>query len=436
MLRADVVVGGLLGDEGKGKYVGGRCHGYDAVMRVNASTNAGHCVSDGTNSYVTRQLPSVFFPNKTLLIIAPGALLNPVALAEEVRGRPDIAELAGKLKIASSVSLVIRPYLEKGQGGMSNVIGSTHQGTGPSAVARAARHSLHLYDLRAVADGDEAAAEEVLNKLARTCVETLPLRFSSGSDELHRYCVEVLDELVASFEDVRSLVGDPCVDFNSFVLDELHQGHKRILVEGCNGLLLDNLHGAHPHVTSTSTNSGALICGANLSPKSIDQIIVVIAAYSTCLGKRPFPTEMAETDAAHFFANCNEIDVAQHNRRRIGWIDLPALRKALSGSQGAVLHLNKLDVLSGLERIKICDSYQIDGRSCQVLPDDPWLYRRAEPHYLEVDGWAQPLAEARSPADLPANARSYVELVADLLPNDIVSLGVGPRNADFIELDR
>ncbi len=435
MLRADVVVGGLLGDEGKGKFVGGCCHRYDAVMRVNASTNAGHCVSDGINSYVTRQLPSVFFPERTLLIVAPGALLNLVALMEEVRGRPDKAELTGKLKIASSVSLVIRPYIEKGQGGMSTIIGSTHQGTGPSAVARAARHSLHLYDVRAVADGDEVVREEVLEKLARTCVETQPQRFESGSAELRSYCIDVLDELVGSLEEVRALVGEVCVDFNSFVIEQLHQGDKRVLIEGCNGLLLDNLHGAHPHTTSTSTNIGALICGANLSPKSIDRIIVVIAAYSTCLGKRPFPTEMPETEAAHFFANCNEIDVAQHNRRRIGWIDLPALRKALSGSQGAELHLNKLDVLSGLERIKVCDHYLIDGHSYPILPDDPWLYRRAKPHYIEVDGWTEPLAEARALTDLPANARGYVELVGSLLPNDIVSLGVGPRNADFIELE-
>ena len=138
MVKADVIVGGFFGDEGKGKVVGWLGHGYDAVLRVNASTNAGHCVSDGVHYHVTRQLPSVFFPKRTLLVVGPGALLNPVALEQEVRGRADREQLRGKLHIASSISLVIRPYIQKGQGFMSNFIGSTHQGTGPSAVARAA----------------------------------------------------------------------------------------------------------------------------------------------------------------------------------------------------------------------------------------------------------------------------------------------------------
>ncbi len=435
MFKADVIVGGFFGDEGKGKYVGAVGHDYDAVLRVNASTNAGHCVNDGETTHVTRQLPSVFFPRRTLLVIAPGALLNPVALREEVEGRPDHTELQGKLKVASSVSLVIRPYVEKGQGGHSNHIGSTHQGTGPSAVARAARHSLHLYDVQAVAEGGEAERAAVLQKLERTCVETTPLRFAAEprAAEHLRYYDEVLDELVAAYARVRELAGDICVDYSRVVID-LQDAGGRVLLEGCNGMLLDNLHGAHPHVTSAPTNLGAMICGANLSPAAVDRSIVVISSYATCLGKRPFPTEASEAEASHFFENCNEVDPAEHKRRRVGWLDLPGLRKALAGSRGAELHMNKLDVLSGLERIKVCTHYTVDGRRVDVLPDDPLQYARAEAVYEKVEGWSEELTGVRRFEDLPAAARRYVELVDGALPNRIASLGVGPANDDLITL--
>ncbi len=434
MLTADVIVGGFFGDEGKGKYVGGAGHDYDAVLRVNASTNAGHCVVSERYSLVTRQLPSVFFPARTQLVIAPGALVNPVALAEELTGRPDVEQLRGKLKVASSVALVIRPYREKGRGPLSKLIGSTHQGTGPTAVARAARHALRLYDLRAAASGDAEHVQRVREKLVRTCGETLPLRFVNDSPENEAYYDEVLAELVEAFKKIEQHAGDFCVDYNTFVT-QLHEGpDKRLLVEGCNGLLLDNLHGALPHVTSTSTNIGALICGANLSPKSIDRIIVIIAAYCTCLGRRPFPTEMSSEQAAHFFANCNEVDVAEHNRRRIGWFDLPAYRKSLSGCQGAELHMNKLDVLTGLEQIKICTHYLISGKRVDILPDDPILYAKAEPQYLDVDGWHQPLEQARTFSALPAAAQRYVQLLERELPNQIKSVGVGPKNDQVIQV--
>ncbi len=432
MLKADVIVGGFFGDEGKGKYVGAVGHGYDAVLRVNASTNAGHCVNDGETTHVTRQLPSVFYPGETLLVIAPGALLNPLALRDEVEGRPDVDGLQGKLKVASSVSLVIRPYIEKGQGFMSNHIGSTHQGTGPSAVARAARHSLHLYDVQAAAGGGEQR-DAVLQKLKRTCVETLPLRFAAEpeSEEHLRYYDEVLTELCAAYERVRELTGEFCVDYSRFIID-LQDGGGKVLVEGCNGMLLDNLHGALPHVTSAPTNIGAMICGANLSPAVVDRAIVVISSYATCLGKRPFPTECSDAEATHFFENCNEVDPAEHNRRRIGWIDLPGLRKALAGSRGAELHMNKLDVLSGLDKIKVCTHYLVDGQRLDVLPDDPLQYARAEAVYELVDGWSEQITKVRRFDDLPRAAQSYVQYMANALPNPIVSLGVGPANGEVI----
>lgn len=127
------------------------------------------------------------------------------------------------------------------------------------------------------------------------------------------------------------------------------------------------------------------------------------------------------------------MDPAEHNRRRVGWIDLPGLRKALAGSRGAVLHMNKLDVLSGLEQIKVCTHYRVDGQRVDVLPDDPWQYAWAEAVYERVDGWPEEITAVRDLHDLPAAARRYARLVEAALPCPIVSLGVGPANDDFLE---
>lgn len=436
MLKVDVIVGALWGDEGKGKLVGAIGRDYDAVLRVNASTNAGHCVNDGDRVHVTRQLPSVFFPQATLLVIGPGALLNLVALADEAEARPDPDHVRGKVRVASSVALVLRPYVEKGQGGMSRLIGSTHQGTGPTAVARAARHALHLHDVQAVARGEPGAAEEVHGKLVRTCVETSPDRFAEDSPDTAAYCHDVQAELVVAFRRLEQALGAFCVDYTSWLTD-LHATGRRALIEGCNGLLLDNLHGAQPNVTSASTNLGAMLCGANVSPASVDTAWVVAAAYATCLGKRPFPTEMPAAAAAHLRARCDEVDVAQHEPRRLGWLDVPALRKALAGCHGAVLHLNKLDALGGAagpSTIRICTRYRIGERAVDVMPDDPRLVRVAVPEYLDVPGWTESISEVRRFDALPAAAQQYVRQVQRLLPNEVVSVGIGPRNDDLVRV--
>jgi adenylosuccinate synthase len=426
--NVDVIVGAYFGDEGKGKLVGATGHGYDAVLRVNASTNATHKVCDGEHTWITRQLPSVFFPRATRLVLAPGALLNLPALAEELAARPDLDTLAGNLAVASSIALVLPPYIEKGQGGMSLVIGSTRQGTGPSAVARTARHALHLHDVEAVVAGAAGAREEALEKLARTVRETWPERPAPPSPA---YLDELLDEQVAAFRAVAALVGRFSVDYTRLLATRLSAA-RALLIEGCNGLLLDNLHGAHPHVTSTSTNVAAMLMGANLSPFWLRQAIVVTSAYANCLGKRPFPTEQSGAVAEHLHARCDERDVAAGELRRVGWLDVPGLRKALAGCAGAVLHLSKLDALSGLSELCVCTHLDVDGKLVEVLPDDPRAVRRARPVYLTLPGWSEPLGEARRFADLPAAARGYVLAVERLLGHRVVSLGVGPRNQDLI----
>lgn len=429
-LSVDIVVGALWGDEGKGKYVANVCQEYDAVLRVNASTNAGHCVDDGKNQYVTRQLPSYFHPKNTDLIVSPGALLNLPRLKEEIEERPDIKELRGRLKVASSISLVLDSYVMKTHGKQSQMIGSTHQGTGPSAVARCARHSLHLYDIEAALNGDSS----ILDKIAHTTRETLPGQFDEDNEENREFFQKILDDNIQAFQRIQDLIGPFCVDYTYYIGEDLRKKKKRVLIEGCNGLLLDNLHGAQPHTTSAPTNLGAMITGANFAPQEVENTVVVMAAYSTCLGKRPFPSEMSEEESSHFYKNCNETDVAEAIRRRLGWLDIPALRKALVGSANASLHLNKLDVFSGVSTIKVCARYEIDGSMYDYMPDDPRLIERAIPHYESLPGWTDSISGCQEFSELPQNAQSYVRRIEEWLGLKICSIGTGPKNADFIKV--
>jgi len=427
-LNVDVIVGALWGDEGKGKYVASICHHYDAILRVNASTNAGHCVDDGENHYITRQLPSCFFPENIDLVVAPGALLNLPKMMEEIEQRPDVAELRGKLKIASSLSLVLDPYILKCHGKQSQLIGSTHQGTGPSAVARCARHSLRLYDIEAAINGDSSIAD----KIAHTTRETLPGCFDEDSKENKSYFQKVLDANIAAFKRIEELIGPFCVDYTRYLAEDLRCHKKRVLIEGCNGLLLDNIHGALPHTTSAPTNLGAMICGANFAPQEVVNSIVVTAAYATCLGKRPFPTEMTKQEAQHFYDNCNETDCAEAIRRRLGWLDIPALRKALVGSANATLHINKLDVFSGLKSIKVCTHYMIEGQKVSYMPDNPHTLKHAEPYYEILPGWSESLSGTKKFSDLPKEAQLYIQKIEEWLGFKVTSLGTGPRNDDLI----
>jgi adenylosuccinate synthase len=338
------------------------------------------------------------------------------------------------VQVASSVALLIRPYVEKGQGGRSLQLGSTHQGTGPAAVARTARHALRLWDVQHAVAGDEAARAAVLGRIAETCRETQPDRFGRDAVADDRYHREVLEENLTAWRGLEEALGPFCVDYTRFLLEALRQGDRRVLLEGCNGLLLDYLHGALPHVTSASTGVSAMLSGANLAPADAGTVTVVMAAYATCLGKRPFPTEMPPALAAPLLTRCNEVDVAVGAPRRLGWLDLPALRKALAGCAGAVLHLNKLDALTGTSPLRICTHHRVDDQELAVMADDPDAVAQARPRYLELPGWTEDLRGARRWEDLPAAARAYVQAVAERLPCPIVSIGTGPANLDHVSL--
>lgn len=430
-MKVDVIVGGLYGDEGKGKIVSylGNANNYDYVFRVNASTNASHCVQlEGSdNIIVTKQLPSVFFNDDVKFVVGPGAVLNLKALKEEVYSRPD--DLMNKVSIASTICLLIEPYIEKTVGStISKSLGSTNQGTGVAVVARTRRHCLRLYDVSNCVNG-KLTVEDLVEKIIFTSNETDAVYFSKKEKS---YFSKIAEVLINEYKAIVEKIGEFSVDYTQF-LNTIPEDSK-ILIEGCNGIMLDNLHGLNPYTTSASTAVNALMNGANISPYHLNDTYIICTGYFCCLNKRPFLTEMEEEDAEKIYINNDEVDNAEGMKRRIGWFDLPTLKKALTGHEGAKLVINKLDIMKDLETVKICTEYRLsDGRIVEYMPDNLLELQGAEPVYREFDGWGD-ISRATCKEELPEALLKFLSYVEEETHFKIAFVGNGRGQNSLINM--
>ena len=431
-MKVDVIVGGLYGDEGKGKIVSylGEKNQYDYIFRVNASTNASHSVQldNSDNVIVTKQLPSVFFNEKIKFVVGPGAILNLEALKEEILQRPDIEIIKNKVSIASSICLLIKPYIEKNKkGAISAKLGSTNQGTGIAVVARTRRHCIRLYDVVNVING-EMTKEELMEKIKFSCNEIDKTLYADKTEEYYKAIVE---ELITNYKIIHDKIGNFTVDYTTF-LSEITDDAK-ILIEGCNGIMLDNLHGLNPYTTSSSTSINALLNGANLSPYYLNKSYIVCTGYFCCLNKRPFVTEMEPEEAKKIYKNNSEVDNAEGMLRRVGWFDMPTLKKALVGHKKSELIMNKLDIMKDLEEIKVCTNYVLpNGKRLSYMPDDVKILEKVKPEYITFKGWGD-LSNIRDYASLPKELKKFIEYVEKELKFNISYLGVGRKKCDLIK---
>ena len=360
-MKVDVIIGGLYGDEGKGKVVSNLGKKYDYIFRVNASTNASHTVvlEDG-NSFVTKQLPSVFRKNDIKFVVAPGAVLNINALRKELESRNDLKKIYNKVTVASSISLLINPYIDRNKNqNHSKKYGSTNQGTGNAIIARAARHSIKLMDVKNTIN-NTISFNELVSKIKESCNELDKFFYQDKKEE---YYISEAKGLINDYKEIEKLIGNFCKDYSEFLYNI--ESNANILIEGCNGIMLDNLHGLNPFTTSASTSINSLLNGANISPCYLHNMYVIITGYFCCLNKRPFLTEMDEKDAEKVYKYNSEVDDAESMKRRLGWFDLPTLRKSLIGHKNAKLILNKLDIMQDLEKVKVCD-YYLDDKNKKI----------------------------------------------------------------------
>ena len=418
-----VVVGSQWGDEGKGKIVDWLSERADIVVRFQGGHNAGHTlVIDGT-SYKLSLLPSGIVRPGKLSIIGNGVVLDPKALLDEIArlSAQGIAVGPDNLRVADNACLILSVHREldvmREAASAAHRIGTTGRGIGPAYEDKVGRRAIRLRDL---------AERAVLpDKVERLLAHHNALRRGLGAPTVSADAI--LSELDA--------VADHVLPFAATVWRELAEADRlgrRILFEGAQGTLLDVDHGTYPYVTSSNTVAGQAAAGSGVGPRLLGYTLGITKAYTTRVGEGPFPTEQANEIGEELGARGQEFGTVTGRKRRCGWFDAVLVRQAVLTGGIDGLALTKLDVLDGLDPIRVCVRYRLDGEEIDHLPASVSAQRRVEPVYETIEGWKGSTRGARSWADLPAQAVKYVRYVEELVGAPVSMLSTSPERDDTI----
>jgi adenylosuccinate synthase len=422
-MPATVIVGLQWGDEGKGKTTDFLAEQVAMVVRYQGGDNAGHTVVSGDEVFKLHLVPSgVLYPHITS-VIGSGVVVNPATLISEIDMLAARGIDPGKVRV-STAAHVIMPYhvaldraMEARLG--DGKVGTTGRGIGPAYADRAWRVGLRMEDLL---DGSL-----VRSKLAGILPDkNLLLSTSDGARTFG--ADELVEQAVAWGERLRPHIADA----TWLVQDALRRG-DHVLLEGAQGTLLDLDHGSYPFVTSSNPVAGGACTGGGIGPLQVDEVIGVMKAYSTRVGSGPYPTELLDDTGRGIAERGHEVGTTTGRPRRVGWFDAVPLRYAVAVNSVSSIMLNKLDILSGLDPIRLCVAYEIDGRRVEAWPSSATVLARATPIYEEFPGWSQPIHAIRALADLPENARRYVTALEEHAGVPIVLVSVGPERTQTIE---
>jgi adenylosuccinate synthase len=420
-MTAVVVVGAQWGDEGKGKIVDIFTEHADMVVRYGGGPNAGHTLVVGNDKLVVRLIPSGILRENTACVLAQGMAIDPFSLVGELDELAKRGLVRGKGSlVVSDRAHAILPYHVTVDGlreQTAGALGTTKRGVGPCYEDKAARRGIPLGALR------DLAATEVLVKNALAAWEPT-IRALGG--EAPR-----LADVMAKLVDVAPRIV-PLLAETSYLVETAVRAGKRVLFEGAQGTLLDIDHGTYPFVTSSHATAGGACTGSGVGPSRIDFVVGLVKAYCTRVGGGPFPTELLDSVGEGLRARGDEYGSVTGRARRTGWLDLPALRYAVRVNGLDGLALTKLDVLTGIDEIKICTAYRTRSGTTTEFPIDE--VERAEPIYESMPGWRADLAPARAMAVLPDAARRYVERIERDAGCPVVLVSVGSRRDETIAL--
>ncbi|WP_412067672.1 adenylosuccinate synthase [Rubrivirga sp. IMCC43871] len=418
-----VVIGAQWGDEGKGKVVDLLAPETDIVARYQGGANAGHTIKWGDKTFVLHLIPSGVFHDGVDCVIGNGVVIDPVALMEEIGQIEALGyPVEGRLKISHNAHLIM-PYHKaldqaKERWRDAGAIGTTGRGIGPAYIDKFARSGIRVVDLL---DRDGLAAKlraaiEEKNHILRAIYETAPLD------------VEAIVEEYVEFDQVI----DPYVtDTSAFLNDALRDG-KRVLAEGAQGALLDVDHGTYPFVTSSHPTSGGACTGLGIPPTSIDRIIGIVKAYSTRVGNGPFPTELDDEVGEALRSVGQEFGATTGRPRRCGWLDLVALDYTSRLNGFTELAVTKLDVMAGLDELKVCVAYELDGKRITRFPTEVGALGRVVPVYETLPGFSGDLSGVGSMDELPTAAKDYLQFMSDHLSVPISVVGTGPKREETL----
>lgn len=419
-----VVVGSQWGDEGKGKIVDWLSERADVVVRFQGGHNAGHTLVVDGNVYKLSLLPSGVVRNK-LSIIGNGVVFDPHAFVAEVaklRGQgveitPDNLKIAENTALILSLHRELDGFREDAASNSGTKIGTTRRGIGPAYEDKVGRRGIRVMDL---ADLDTLPA-----KVDRLLTHHNALRKGLGHEEVEHEAI--MQELTSVASEVL-----PYMDRVWKVLDDSRKAGERILFEGAQGTLLDIDHGTYPFVTSSNTVAGQAAAGSGIGPGALSYVLGITKAYTTRVGEGPFPTEQVNEIGEFLGTRGHEFGVVTGRKRRCGWFDAVLVRQAVAVNGIKGIALTKLDVLDGLDEIRACTGYMLDGEKIDYLPASQGAQARVQPVYETLEGWKETTAGARSWNDLPAQAVKYVRHIEELIGAPVALLSTSPERDDTI----
>ncbi len=419
-----VVVGTQWGDEGKGKITDILAEKASMVVRFQGGNNAGHTIVIDDQTYKLHLIPSGVFNPGTMCIIGNGLVIDPEVLMNELQALDRQGFDTSGIKISDRAH-VIMPYHRRLDGLEEEKrqlkIGTTKRGIGPAYFDKISRTGIRM--------GEMVNPEEFADRLASLL---------ESKNEIFQkiYNVEPMDfkEIYEEYSEYASLLKDKITDTSLIINNAIEQGEP-VLFEGAQGVMLDIDHGTYPFVTSSNPTAGAVCIGAGIGPGQIDKVLGVVKAYTTRVGEGPFPTELFGELADSLREAGGEYGTTTGRPRRIGWLDAVVLRHARRLNALTHIVITKLDVLSGLPRVKICTGYKMEGNVIEEWPASLGVLQKCEPIYEEMEGWSQDLSKIDRYEDFPPQALAYVKRIQELVqvPVSIVSVGPGRHQTKILE---
>ncbi len=424
-MSAVVVIGTQWGDEGKGKIVDVLTEKADFVVRFQGGNNAGHTLVINQRKHILHLIPSGIFREHTTCVIGNGVVVDPEVLIQEIEELKNLGlEIGAEKLLVSERAHAIMPYhkaldMAREKKAKGNKIGTTCRGIGPCYEDKVGRKGFRLIELTYPERFKEKLKYVLEEKnFLLKYLEAEPVKF----EEVYEKYVEFGKYLKPYLKDV-----------SRALWDARRQG-KNILFEGAQGTFLDIDHGTYPYVTSSNTIAGNACCGTGLGPKEVDLVLGIVKAYTTRVGEGPFPTELKDETGESLRQKGGEYGATTGRPRRCGWLDLVLVKTAVRLSGVQALAITKLDVLTGMNEIKLCTGYEYEGKVIDYVPATLWEMEKLKPIYKEFKGWDKDLSEVKSYDELPQEAKDYLNFIQDYLEVPIYLISTGPERENYLLL--
>ncbi|WP_283680064.1 adenylosuccinate synthase [Lentilactobacillus sp. Marseille-Q4993] len=410
-----VIVGSQWGDEGKGKITDFFSQEANIIARYQGGDNAGHTIIFKDEAFHLQLIPSGIFDKNKTSIIGNGVVVNPKSLVTEMDYLQEHGVSTDNLLISNRAHVIMPYHLlldELQESKKAEKIGTTKKGIGPAYMDKFERIGIRVADLI-----DKEAFKEKLeanikikNEILTKLYDAEPLDATKIYEEYSKYADRIRDHVVDS----------------SYIINNALDDDQNVLFEGAQGTMLDIDHGTYPFVTSSNAGASGAATGAGIGPNRINNIIGVCKAYTSRVGEGPFPTELHDEIGDHIREVGHEYGVVTHRPRRIGWFDSVVLRHAARVGGFTHLALNCLDILTGIETLKICTAYELNGETINHYPASLKELDQCKPVYEELPGWTEDITNCKTIEELPENAQKYLKRISELVNVPYATFSVGP----------